>query len=208
MSRSKKISITPHVQSLIDISIRLFDVHWERAYPQAGKFNWGSSNHSTIRNFILSHKEITSLGESYLQMYINYQFRSLLRLNRVRMILPTWVFGDKALKRWERRGKNFHWEFDSNLIGISQIDIQPKRKPGDTIDTNKLMLVEELERKRYLNIKKFVGLLWCLSETSLYHPKSEYCPTCIYREKCMEIFRMNYPHIYRERIETWQTTTS
>lgn len=120
------------------------------------------------------------------------------------VIMFSWVFGKKAIERYEKiKGK------DSKLarhrrsirLGISLKIIDKYKKKETSQDLSEFVIgireAEEKEKTRYYNTEE--GLLWCISQTTLYNHLSHNCIVCNFKDKCKIVLKDNYPKIYKKR---------
>ncbi len=108
-----------------------------------------------------------------------------------------------SLQKWLKRNKDFDWvDYDiEQKYLISQkefISLFPQQNETVHNIIDPLSIVEEAKRKLYLNTEK--GFSICLTDTSLYHPKSPTCLLCHSRQKCKNILITKYQNLAKTRL--------
>jgi len=122
-----------------------------------------------------------------------------------RMIYFNWVFGKKAIDRYERIKHK-----DNSLDHIKHRSL--KTKAGIAILSKyrkrhsktkyreqyvKVNSIEETEKKRYYNTVE--GFLWCVANTTLFNHRSNACILCKNKTNCKESLRESYPKVFKLR---------
>lgn len=122
--------------------------------------------------------DVRLLGDWFAWYYVAYQFMwwsDKVRLSRSNGKYPaTWIFGDKAIERWNQR--NDSWQYWTDKF----VEEHELTRPVEYCKADVEGLWEG-ERKRFYNTD--LGFLTCQA-SSLYEEKSPTCITCKNRSLC------------------------
>lgn len=144
----------------------------------------------------------SSAGESFLFKYMCYQFYYWHNLDTRlgKGIIPiAWVVGDKAFKRWS---DGDHWYQHSAVLhtkfGILRSDLIKVVPEGILLTYDN----EEKDKALYYNTAK--GLIFCSDYTSMYHPNSPVCKSCVNSSDCIDIMKRTLSSVYKNRMEAFK----
>lgn len=125
----------------------------------------------------------------------------------VKSIQIEWIIGSKAIERYEkiRHIDNKYFRKLRKIRKDIRLKIDDKfRKFSITnVKAIKSLLTDgnidfyEAEKQRYYDTNE--GLLWCMTNTTLFNHKSRLCAVCTNRNKCKQILKENYPKLYTIR---------
>jgi hypothetical protein len=164
-----------------------------------------SSNEDFCYNLLENEKKIlekfikknNKKGFDFLSKYIEFQFNFWrgceINFLKIRM---SWIFGDKAVKRFEEKKQispyfsHIRKQIPLNITSI----LNP---PNQNYDYCEIKPWEEKEKERFFNKKE--GLIWCLDVTTLYNPKSIFCEDCNNKFTCKNLLETNLPKVYKKR---------
>lgn len=137
-----------------------------------------------IKSFqkLLSKKyDIKTLGDWFCWNYVAFQFEyySGLRTKMKGKYPANWIFGKKALDRWENKNENWQY-FVQKFLSEFEITL-PVEYYQDDVDG-----MFEQERKRFFNTDR--GLLHCL-QFARYSEKSVSCLICKNKKDCKELWK-------------------
>lgn len=195
--------------------IRYYEYFYKKKYQKTEDYKYIPSLKAEIEisNFICAlddkYKTVT-LGSFFLNSYFIFQFQRVdeIVLERystkkngkvekggIAQIYD--IINKQALQRWFRRNIAFDFLILQSPIltkyNIRLLDLNNKPK-----EVNDLTIVDELERKRFLNTDR--GILNCVERTSLFHPRSVNCLFCNSKKDCQLIQQKKYPYIYKSRV--------
>jgi len=148
----------------------------------------------------------STAGETFIRYWIEYQVNYYntdavkareQKLKASNIILMTWIFGQKAIKRWEKSFKETNSSRVAQNIGQFKEFAKSKLSKFANQAVIELSVGEEHEKRRYLNGK--LGLAYCIMQTTLYNHKSTICLSCNYKQHCKEALKDNYPAVYKIR---------
>lgn len=110
----------------------------------------------------------------------------------------SWVFSSKSVKRYKNVGgaKGAQYVIRYGLKKEKGVALIKGVKPSPS-PYLELRKVEENFKKEFHNTKK--GLVWCVSNTTLFHHISPLCSSCTNKKECKEILKENYNKIYKLR---------
>jgi hypothetical protein len=147
-----------------------------------------------------------SVGQDFLWDYFLFQFQYwddlYLKNGFSEKILIAWIIGKKAFQRWQFRDKEYDWQIDNSLIiekyNLNKNDLfgfseQIEKSNKSLFDSSKFI------RKQYLNTDK--GFAMCVEFTTLFDPKDMNCIRCNSRSECKELLKINYPNLFKQRID-------
>ena len=140
------------------------------------------------------------LHDEYLKTYLEFQFNHWYKHeseSEIKRIQPEWIFGDKALKRWEKTDKKISaFVVRKNLKKDIKFKAEFKKENWNNI-VLKLNDKEEQNKTKFFNTVK--GFYFCLETTTLYNHKSKYCFDCKFNKDCKEKLKQTYPKIFKKR---------
>jgi hypothetical protein len=145
-------------------------------------FNELEFNEKDIDSFLkrLGKKmDLVPLGEQFAWDYVSFQFCYWAEKKHIRrrgQYPSSWIFGEKALKRWEERGENWSF-FVDDFLGRMEI-VRPMKYFGADFSE-----VWEEERKRFYNTEE--GYVNCLLN-SKYDSHSLLCNRCKFSKTCRD----------------------
>jgi len=129
-------------------------------------------NRKVIDIFI--NKYDNQLNNDFIWDYISFQLEYWDNKKTEYSLRPLWIFGIKAIERWENKDSN--WNYYTQLF-LNKYEIE---KPVTYYKNNLTDKFEE-ERKRFFGTEN--GLLNCFA-SSFYDKKSKYCKICEYKDIC------------------------
>lgn len=110
------------------------------------------------------------------------------------------ITSDKSFERWEKY-KDWYKK------KISKENLKKLRKKQgkensleylrELLELKNLKDYEEEDKKLFHNTVR--GFDLCLTSTSLYNRKSEFCRTCVFKTKCIKILKIKYLPLYKLR---------
>jgi len=126
--------------------------------------------------------DINSLGEWFAWYYVAYQFEyySKLKVLMEGSYPANWIFGKKALTRWNNRDETFWLYHVVCFLQVCEIESPVSFCSQDMGDRF------ERERKRYFNTD--MGLLHC-SQFAKYASNSPTCMICKNKKDCQELWK-------------------
>ena len=164
------------------------------------KFNY-KCNDTDISSFDKFINNFNNVGEEFIIRYLEYQMQSWFNdgtdVDYSKSIRLSWVFGEKAIKRWHK----FSPEVNAKIVRVclkSEVKIR-LNKSGNRL-TELLNTVRDSEEKmkaKYLNKQK--GFAWCIANTSLYFHKSPNCAICDSKIECKEVLKNEFKNVYKIR---------
>lgn len=142
------------------------------------------------------------IGMSFIKKYLEYQFQSWfntgMEKDYSRTVRFSWMFGQKAIKRW----RVFSPETNAKIVtshikklGIYKAKVVRETKIPELI--LKVRSVEENFKREYHNTKR--GFAWCVANTTLYNHKSSLCVRCVFKNDCKEVLKEQYPKVFIKR---------
>jgi len=128
--------------------------------------------------------------------YSRYGFKSI-QIN--------WIIGKTGIKRFEKNSKKVEFLRSKREIRGTGDDLLKRFKEFDSSNLKAIKKTflsgtnenEEFEKGLFYNTNE--GLINCISETTLYNPKSKLCELCNIRMRCKEILKTNIPNLYKIR---------
>lgn len=205
--------------SIEDNIVHIYSIIYSHVYGNKDyRFSLNEKSLDAVNDFLIMLNEqynLSTLGENVL---INYFVFHLNRLDGQEIkrysskdkngnILVKGRFniydfiGKKAFSYWKKRNIKFDYLLRDNLvlrkykISISDLYLQHEELQIES----EINFSEELEKKRFFNTSK--GFNHCIDTTTLFHPKSNVCETCNFKESCIEILKENYTNIYNSRYD-------
>ena len=167
------------------------------------KYKPNKSDFGSFRKFFdyyqARYKKV-KMTDAFLIEYMNKQFEWIfyrdevteMKLNNVRL---TWLFGQKAIKRWEEKmadkSHSAHRKFKKEGLALKGKSYIAE------IDYNAVEDFEENERARFYETE--AGLTWCLENTTLFNGKSILCQNCPFAVECKAALKHYYPAIHKIR---------
>ncbi len=140
---------------------------------------------SSIEKFVDFVKGELSLSDSfkdwwfyYICFQFEYYYKKETRFGE-KVIMPNWIFGEKAFRRWEGRNDEY-WKYWTDEF-IKEFSIQRPKIERLGVSKESIEFFKENERKRWFNTEQ--GLVHC-RELDLYDPDSNSCKLCMFREVC------------------------
>lgn len=141
-----------------------------------------------IDNFLdLLHKKYGKHSFSFDKLYeyflyqFNYWHDKDTRFGRGNIMFD-WVIGKKAFERYEEAIENKSIYYSTDILDKYFISKDDVVEIVDFENKPTIFNLEEVERQRYLNSD--YGLFHCLSLTSGYTEKSEFCKICSNKFEC------------------------
>lgn len=123
-------------------------------------------------------------------------------------LLPNMIIGKTAFKAFIDRDQKEDWRIPNNKVvtkyGFYKEELQ-KRDINwfveAAVDWFQSILDVKVHKDpvkaAFLNTEK--GWEMCYEETSLYDSKDTACMNCIFKDKCKQVLKDNYPVIYEQR---------
>ena len=141
------------------------------------------------------------VGEEFIRMFLEYQFQSWFNkgtdIDYSHTIRLSWMFGEKAVKRWKANKIETNVYLTRNHIQkFHDIKIKRTNKELQTVVVA-VRIVEENFKKEFLNTKR--GFSWCIANTTLFNHKSSNCIICQSKAKCKKMLENQYNNIYKLR---------
>lgn len=145
---------------------------------------------------------LSTLGLNWLWRYLVFQFlywEDLVIVSFNKKINFSYIFGEKALKRFFDRNSEFDFQLEDNTLLIkytySLTQFQSLFNENDKS--------EELYNNpnRLIGLNTSNGLNNCLMLTTLYNPRDNSCVQCKFKDDCKTLLKLNYPEIYKSRID-------
>lgn len=137
----------------------------------------------SIEKFYIQVGKELNVSENWWFEYLCYQFEYFCekdtRFGKGK-ILPNWIFGKEAYKRWENRDDRF-WMYWVDMF-VTKYEIN-RPKNFTRVSYSDIVSFKERERRRFFNTEK--GLAHCL-ENYLYDAKGETCRICKFKKNCDE----------------------
>lgn len=142
------------------------------------------------------------IGMSFIKKYLEYQFQSWFNTGMdkdySRTVRFSWMFGQKAVKRWHV----FSPETNAKIVSghIKKLGIYRAKERRETKIPElilKVRSVEEHFKREYHNTKR--GFAWCIANTTLYNHKSSFCVRCTFKNDCKRVLKEQYPKVYVKR---------
>lgn len=115
----------------------------------------------------------------------------------------THSFGKKAVERFlaNKRSNRYYEDKWLRAIGTSRNELLGLIKDRKQHPLFRYVNPEYEETTKSRALSTTVGYYICASSTLLWNPFSPSCQACTKKEACMERTRLNYPELYRLRIE-------
>jgi len=139
---------------------------------------------------------LININKHWLFNYICYQFSFYDALigQRVKKNVFSWIFGEKALSRWNNRNK------DTWLFYTQEFQQQHSLYFDlcEQFDTTQLDSYEENIKRSYTNDQQ--RLSKCMLTTTLYNRKSIPCLLCVCKKTCKKVLSENYREVYEQRL--------
>ena len=140
-------------------------------------FNQGFTNISSksLDFFMSFYKD--KLTQDFIWEYVSFQIAYWYNKKTNNKFAVSWVFGEKAIQRWENKPENYlyYTQLFLNKLGIE--------RPVFYYKVNLRIKFEEM-RALYFNTDK--GFENC-SINSFYSNDSKYCEICDFKEICKQI---------------------
>lgn len=198
--------------------VHIYSALYSRVYGNKDyKFTFNEKSLDAINSFLVmlnKQYNLETLGENTL---INYFIFHLIRLDGQEIkrystkdssgnVLVKGRFqiydfiGKKAFDYWKKRNTKFDYLLRDNFVlkkyKISISDLYLQQYEILQIESE-INYTEELEKKRFFNTPK--GFNHCIDTTTLYHPLSENCEKCSFKNDCIEVLKLNHLNIYKSR---------
>ncbi|UYI66170.1 MAG: hypothetical protein OGM04_12330 [Bacteroides ovatus] len=112
-------------------------------------------------------------------------------------------FGKKAVERFlaNRRSNRYYEDKWLNATGTSRKELLELIKDRKQHPLFRYVNPEYEETTKRRALSTTIGYYICASSTLLWNPFSPSCQRCTKKEVCLERTRLNYPELYRLRIE-------
>ena len=173
-------------------------------------YNHTDKHKTTLRKFVDYVDNVYGLNSvdinwvvNYIESGFNLWWDIPTRFGVGNVMFP-WIFGKKAISRYENiKGKDSrrarHKRTVRLGVGIKIINKYKKKETSQDLLSFVIGIreAEEKEKIRYYNTEE--GLLWCISQTTLYNHLSHNCIVCKSKDKCKIILKENYPKIFKKR---------
>lgn len=177
------------------------------------------ADHELIQKFVQwlqKHYKPGQIGEDLLVQYFEFQFSrysGVVTKYGKNSVMMNWLIGQKAIATWLKRdlskkflvryrcNKDFKLNLRKHFAPAKQVKVN-QQKRNFLSQINK---TEEFEKKRYYN--KHVGYLYCGDITTLYHPASEVCNGCNFKDDCTKRLQKSLPNVYKIRFNNHVGTT-
>lgn len=156
---------------------------------------------SFIKLLKVYYKETSSLGDIFFTTYFEFQF-SYWRDKKTRFdnYYPiSWFVGKKAFQRFTDKNSQISFKSVNSFAKIKTKSFKDVKRKDNRQNISKLIPYEERQKKHYLNTLE--GLSYCIEFTTLYNPLSSVCKLCTNQESCKQLLSINYPQIYKIRID-------
>lgn len=140
-------------------------------------YNQGSVkiSNKTLGYFIERYQEV--LSEDFIWDYICFQLCYWSDKKTQYTLTPEWIFGLKAVERWDKKGEN--WKYFVQLF-LNKYEIE---RPVEYL---KLNMTDFYDNIRSQNFGTDQGFTDCISG-AFYSEKSKYCKKCEYEQICKNI---------------------
>ena len=145
---------------------------------------------------------LSTLGPNWLWRYLVFQFlywEDLVIVSFNKKINFSYIFGEKALKRFFDRDSEFDFQLEDNTL---------LTKYSYTLTQFQSLFSENSKSEElYNNPNRLIGLNTpnglnnCLTLTTLYNPRDSSCVQCKFKDDCKILLKVNYPEIYKSRID-------
>jgi len=157
------------LELVIDKFSRVFSIIYKK------KPNITSKDYKILEGFVNKH---SNKGERWFIDLIDFTFEYYSSLNTQQNVQVNWVFGEKAVQRWERRGENWgYWvKVFRDKNGISEPEI-----PVEKVSEESKRQFRERERKRFFNTDK--GFVHC-QDLTLRKDLNCVCKYCNFKNIC------------------------
>jgi hypothetical protein len=175
--------------------IGLYEYFYSKVYHFDFTYKNVNNSDVTLKKFL--NKLDVSMDEDWLFYYLAFQFeywdekRKYMRFK----ISPSYIFGDKAFKRYEDKvstyGNNWMY-FTENFIRGYQLDNTEYYKK----DLSQISIPEENDKLRFEGKERLAN---CIINTTLYNRKSKTCVTCNFMITCKRVQEIKYPGIFKLR---------
>lgn len=137
---------------------------------------------TSFLKLLSKQEDLQSLGDWFAWNYVAFQFEyySSLKTKMDGKYPANWIFGKKALERWNNKNED-HWLYYVQIF-LSNCGIE---KPVEFCSLDIETRFEQ-ERKRFFNTD--LGLIHCL-QFSRYSAKSPSCMICENRKDCKVLWK-------------------
>ena len=142
-----------------------------------------------------------SVGEEFVRRFEEFGMNHLFSVKRddeyVYKVKFSWIFGKRPIERFNRSGLGCSaYVTRKGIKRKRRISLQSGR--GDKAALiNSVRSQEERFKEMYFNTKR--GMMWCVSNTTLYFHKSGWCARCVFKSECKKILSTEYPRIFESR---------
>lgn len=180
----------------VDIFVELLNKVQKRNKP----YRCNDQDVQSWNLFVEYYKDV-NIGNDFVKSYVQYGIQSWFNPDmdelQKRNCRFSWIFGTKAIERYNKFGHKKNAAIVRNCIK-KDFDIKTDKKIGELKSVFlSVRRQEECFKSEFFNTKK--ALKWCIANTSLYYHKSSYCASCEFKVECKELLRLNYPKIYKVR---------
>lgn len=179
----------------------LFEYFYQKSIQKDYRFNSSTIIEKSLSNFLeeVERQEVT-IGFNFLWYYFQYYFSRWDFINHKPKLNQ--LISKQSFLNWQKRNKEFDWvDFDIvEKFSISKkefLSLYPQEDETIYIKNNPLSIVEESKKKLFLNQEG--GYKFCLTETTLFHPKSVSCIVCKFKKTCKDTLERNYKSLYQSR---------
>ncbi len=150
------------------------------------------------------------VGLDWIIEFVELSFHWWYKSNHLKFGLSSiklnWIIGKNSIERFDKvKNKHYILTFFKKEIRVKvglSVRNKLKLKSSTILEANRNWLLELSEdeenfKKQFYN--KPEGLLWCVSNTTLFNHKSELCQKCNNRSRCKEILKKNMPRLFKLR---------
>lgn len=145
------------------------------------------------------------ISVEFINSYLEYGIQSWFNKNTAERdyydikIRFSWVFGKSAVKRYNALDDRLRKEVVRTHLKkvVNKGLIVSKKESDRDVMLNSVIEREEECKSKYHNTPR--GMLWCTANTTLYHHRSSYCTTCVYKQDCKELLKREMTLVYKKR---------
>lgn len=197
-------------QQKIQLIIELFNFYMAGITKRKYTINLRDTEMKTVEKFIKGiGKDFGQSveAEEWFYGYFEYQFNYWYTIEKTGKMTvkwyylrPSWIVGPKAYKRYGDYKKRFDFipkRKIRKLLRVEEHFKSPLEKKA--VMTNQPKPFEEKEKERFFDTD--AALEWCISSTTLFHPKSTFCRKCKQQLVCKSTLKKNYPKLSKRRLD-------
>lgn len=162
-----------------------------------------------LKNFCkhIDKKTNGIIGEDFIKNFFEYSFGLKVGekdiFGRKNIFIFNTIVSKKNFDRFLLHKKQYHVVKKRVNDKRKEFKIQTKENSKEILERKidlvmNVDLFEEKERERFFNKEK--GFINCNALTTLFHPKSIFCPKCTFSLECKENLRINLPIFFKIRI--------